>query len=105
MQEDKQIEDPIMVLARQFVELKTPFADDGLKETMADEVRKAIDKTIRLELVSAMNPSQISDYEAMLEKGDATDSIILAFIEKCGININEITQRALTRFRIAYLGA
>lgn len=98
-------EDQLLVLARQFVEMKVPFADDDMKEDMAQETRQAIGKTIRLELVSAMNPQQIGDYEELLSQDNVTDEIVVAFINKCGINIDEITQRALTKFRMAYLGA
>lgn len=98
-------EDQLLVLARQFVESKTPFASDDLKEQMAVEVRGKLDDTIRLQLVSAMTPEQIEDYQTLLENDSVTDEAILAFINKCNINVNEVTQVALTRFRIAYLGA
>lgn len=98
-------ENQLLVLARQFVEMKVPFADAEMKEEMAEEVKQAINKTIRLELVSAMNPQQIADYEEMLSQDSVTDEMIVAFVNKCGINVDEITQVALTKFRMAYLGA
>lgn len=97
--------DQLLVLAKQFVEAKTPFASDDLKEQMAVEVREKIDETIRLQLVSQMTPDQIDSYTDLLENDNVTDEAILNFINKCKINVDEVTQVALTRFRIAYLGA
>lgn len=98
-------EDQLLTLAKQFVESKTPFASADLKEQMAIEVRDKIDETIRLQLVSMMTPEQIDSYQALLEADGVNDDVILEFINKCNISVDEVTQVALTKFRIAYLGA
>lgn len=98
-------EDQLLVLARQFVELKAPFADADYKEQIALEVKDKIEETIRTELVAAMTPEQTDAYAEMLEGDDVDDDKIIGFINKCGIDTNEVTQIALTKFRIAYLGA
>lgn len=98
-------EDQLLTLAKQFVESKTPFAGADLKEQMAIEVRDKIDETIRLQLVSMMTPEQVDNYQALLESDNVNDDIILEFINKCNISVDEVTQVALTKFRIAYLGA
>ncbi len=107
MQEDQSStqEDQLLVLSRQFVEIKVPFADADIKEVMAGEVREKLDETIRLQLVSEMTPEQIDDYSDLLEGESVTDDEILDFIKSCNINVDEVTQVALTKFRIAYLGA
>lgn len=98
-------EDQLLALAKQFVEIKAPFVDDIMKDGMAAEVRDKIDETIRLQLVSSMTPEQIDDYSELLEGDNVTDEAIIAFVNKCNINVDEVTQVALTKFRIAYLGA
>lgn len=102
MQQD---EDQLLVLARQFVEAKVPYADDKYKDELAVGTREKIDETIRMELIAAMTPEQLESYTNLLEKDDVTDDQIVGFMNENGININEITQVALTKFRIAYLGA
>ncbi len=98
-------EDQLLVLARQFVELKVPFAEASYKEELAADAKEMIDKTIRMELVNAMNPEQIESYKEMLEQDNVTEDMIIGFVQKCGISVDEVTQIALTKFRMAYLGA
>jgi hypothetical protein len=52
-----------------------------------------------------MNPDQIDEYEKLLESDNVTEEMIIDFIKKCNISVDEVTQVALTKIRIAYLGA
>lgn len=98
-------EDQLLTLAKQFVGIKAPFVDETIRDSMAAEVRDKIDETIRLQLISSMTPKQLDDYSELLEGNSVTEEAIIAFINKCNINVDEVTQVALTKFRIAYLGA
>lgn len=84
-------EDQLLALAKQFVEIKAPFVDDIMKDGMAAEVRDKIDETIRLQLVSSMTPEQIDDYSELLEGDNVTDEAIIAFVNKCNINVVEVS--------------
>lgn len=98
-------QDQLLELAKKFVETKVPYASDDVKEEMAIEVKDKIEETIRLQLVSQMTPDQVDAYTELLEQDNVTDEMIISFINRCNINVDEVTQVALTRFRIAYLGA
>jgi hypothetical protein len=92
-------------LAAQFVELKVPFADAEYKKELAKDVRLKIDDTINTVLLSYMDESQLESYNSLLEDDSSTEDQFLEFYNKCNINLNTIMGEALTRFRIAYLGA
>lgn len=98
-------QDQLTQLAQQFVEIKAPFADEEFKKELAEELRGKIEETIELELVSAMTPDQLNEYNELLDKKDTNDENILEYINKCNINLDVVTSSALTRFRVAYLGA
>jgi hypothetical protein len=98
-------DDQLMTLAKQFVEIKVPFIDKDYQNELATEVRAKIEETINLELISAMDAEQADSFRDLLEKNNSTEDDIMAFINKCNIDINIVTSAALTKFRIAYLGA
>ncbi len=102
MQQD---EDQLLIIAREFVEQKVSYASAEQKEEMAIELKGKIDDTIRAELVAEMTPEQIQAYGDMLEGDNVTQDMIVDFIKDSGIDANKVTQVALTKFRIAYLGA
>jgi len=97
--------DQLLVLANQLVDIKVPFVDAEYKKQLALEVRDKIEETVQLELLSAMTPEQAAAFGEMLERDDLTDQEIIEYVEKCEININVINSTALTKFRVAYLGA
>ncbi len=98
-------DDQLMVLAEKFVEIKVPFADSSYKKELAGELRSKMEEIINLELLSNMTPEQTEDYQVLLESDNTTDDAIISYIKKCDIDIDNLTAAALTKFRVAYLGA
>jgi hypothetical protein len=98
-------DDQLLVLAKQFVEIKVPFVDAAYKEELATEVRDKIEETINLELLSYLEPEQADAYDQLLAKEGTSEDEIISFIKSCSIDIDTLTATALTKFRVAYLGA
>jgi len=97
--------DQLLEIATQLVNIKVPFVDETFKKDLAVEVRGKIEEMINLELFSSMTNDQADGFKALLEQGDATDQSIVDYVKGCDIDINVITSAALTKFRVAYLGA
>lgn len=98
-------QDNLDTLAAQFVELKVPFADEEYKKELSKEVRSKLDDTINTVLLSYMDADQLNKYNSLLEDDSSTEQQFLDFYTLCNINLNAIMSEAVTRFRIAYLGA
>jgi len=98
-------QDNLDTLAAQFVELKVPFADDEYKKELTKDVRLKMDDTINTVLLSYMDGNQLNSYNSLLEDDNSTEDQFLEFYKQCNINLNAIMSEAMTRFRIAYLGA
>lgn len=97
--------DDLQNLARQFVDIKVPFADEEMKQTLTSEVKTKMDETIFTVLASYMDSGQLAEYNSILENPATTDEQILEFYKKNNIDLNIVMSEALTRFRIGYLGA
>lgn len=98
-------QDNLDTLASQFVELKVPFADAEYKKELSKEIRIKLDDTINTVLLSYMDGDQLNKYNSLLEDDNSTEQQFLDFYSQCNINLNTVMSEAVTRFRIAYLGA
>lgn len=88
------------------VEVKAPFAQEELKQTLATELRDKMEEMIDVEVLSAMTAEQSTRYSELLSRQDTSDDMIQRFVqEDCNIDINVAVSSALARVRAVYLGA
>lgn len=97
--------DQLLELAKQYVDIKAGYANDELKAEMAVELRSQMDDAINMQLLSYMTPSQIDGFNQLLDSGNDTDQAIVDYIKSCDIDVDLVTTAALTKVRLAYLGA
>ncbi|MFO0882041.1 MAG: hypothetical protein U0491_01155 [Candidatus Saccharimonadales bacterium] len=90
--------------ALQLVEAKGT-ADGPFKEQLAKELQSMIEETIQLELLQRMNKQQMDEFNTLLTNNSTTDDAIVDFIRLCDIDIDAVNAVALTKVRVAYLGA
>lgn len=91
-------------LALQMVEAKG-HANDEFKEEVVQEVLGMLEDAVNIELLSRMSKSQMDEFNELLADENTTNEQIVGFVYDCGIDINNVNTVALTKFRVAYLGA
>lgn len=97
-------DEDVYKFALQLVEAKGT-ADPVFKEQLAKELQGMIEDTINLELLSQMTKSQMDDFNSLLANDLTTDEQIINYVKNCDIDIDTVNAVALTKVRIAYLGA
>jgi hypothetical protein len=91
-------------LALQMVEAKG-HANDEIKEEVVQEVLTMLEDAVNLELLSRMSKDQMDEFNVLLADDGTTNEQIVGFVYDCGIDIKNVNTVALTKFRVAYLGA
>lgn len=98
-------DDQLFELAKQYVNAKAGYANDELKAQMAEELKSQMDDAINMQLLAFMTPEQIVGFNQLLVSGEDTDEAIIEYVKNCDIDFDIIATTALTKVRLAYLGA
>ena len=98
-------DDQLLELAKQYVDAKAGYANDELKAEMAKELKSQMEDAINMQLLGFMTPAQIDGFNQLLDSDNNTDEAMVEYIKGCDIDIDIVTTAALTKIRLAYLGA
>lgn len=94
---------PLLDTARQLVATKGIRIESDVQEQLVQEVAEALEDHINGELLSRLTDEQLDAFDREITD-DTTADDTLAFFTRNGVDIQDATKVAMTRFKQAYLG-
>ncbi|MBQ9180850.1 hypothetical protein IJ135_02020 [Candidatus Saccharibacteria bacterium] len=73
-------------------------------QDLREETIKSLDSYIDSAVVDSLNPTQLADFDQLLDREDADESVFQNFFAKSGIDFNECVQNAMVNFGREFLG-
>ncbi len=95
-------DDPLYAYAKQIVDEKGDLPEE-VKRSMINDILASMNDHLNAEILTRLTPAGFDEFNKLLDTNPSPEAVI-KFIEDSGIDIQNATVTAMTRFKKAYYG-
>lgn len=95
-------DDPLYAYAKQIVDEKGDLPAE-VKQSMLNDILDAMNTSLDAEILTRLTPTGFDEFNKLLDTNPSPE-VVTKFIEDSGIDIQNATVTAMTRFKKAYYG-